>query len=126
MRYFPTGLAISDVFKNYGVDTNNQTFIDSNGMNIAYKMMPNVWVNGIPYSGHTLTNALAEQTSVHSTSTSLRVTLLLETNYAAGIPYQWKIPLLMNPQFAKLTYRLNLTLYNYKSLTMRPEKVYFN
>lgn len=89
-------------------------------MNIAYKILPNIWVNGIPYSGHTLTKAQPEQTSVHSTSASLRVTLLLETNYSAGVPYQWKIPLLMNPQVAKLTYRLNLTLYNYMSATARP------
>ena len=47
-----------DLFKDYGIDIANQTYIDFNGFNIAYKFLPNKWVNGLPYSGHTLTPML--------------------------------------------------------------------
>lgn len=54
-----------------------------------------------------------------------RVALLLESAYTAGVVYNWKIPLLLNPSAANLTFRMNLTLYTYWSGLANPRKELF-
>lgn len=83
------------------------------------------WVNGAPYSCWTKTGALAEETCLHSSSSTIRVVLLLETSFIANVPYQWKIPLLLNPFEERQTFRMNLTLYTYSSGSARPQKELF-
>ena len=58
-RYMPAHLGLKNLYQQYGLDTTNSSWINNLGYNVAYSLLPNNWVNGIPYSGYTSTNANA-------------------------------------------------------------------
>lgn len=70
-RYMTNKLGLDQLFATYGADPVNQT-----AYGVLYPTIPTQWINGIPYSGHTSTNAPATSTSVHSTD-HLNIVLLL-------------------------------------------------
>ena len=51
--------------------------------------------------------------------------MLLESAYTAGLAYNWKIPLLLNPTAVNSTFRMNLTLYTYWNGLANPQKELF-
>jgi hypothetical protein len=121
----PSYLGLKSLYQNYGIDTTNTSWINNAGFNIGYTYLPTNWVNGLPYTGYTSTHANAEQTCFYKDSNSFKVALLLENNYLAGVSYNWKIPLLMNPITSNMTFRMNLTLQTYWAGTARKQKELF-
>jgi hypothetical protein len=63
---------------------------------MIFTNLPNLWVNGAPYSCYTSTLAKAEQTCIHISSKQLRIVLVLEKNYISNVLYNWKIPMIKN------------------------------
>lgn len=124
-RYMPAYLGLKSLYQQYGLDTTNSSWINNLGYNVAYTLLPNNWINGIPYSGYTSTNANAEQTCVYIDPKTYRIALLLESAYSAGVAYNWKIPLLLNPSTVNSTFRMNLTLYTYWNGLANPQKELF-
>lgn len=58
-RYMPSYLGLKNLYKKYGLDTKNVSWNNNLGYNIGYTLLPNNWINGIPYSGYTSTFANA-------------------------------------------------------------------
>jgi hypothetical protein len=121
-RYMPSYLGLKDLYKHYGIDRTNASWINNAGFSIGYSYLPTNWVNGLPYTGITSTFANAEQTCFYQDSKTFKLSLLLENKYFAGVNYNWKIPLLMNPTSSNITFRMNLTLYTYWTGTARQQK----
>lgn len=121
-RYMPSYLGLKDLYKQYGIDTKNASWVNNAGFSIGYSYLPTDWVNGLPYTGITSTFANPEQTCFYQDSKTFKLSLLLENTYFAGVDYNWKIPLLMNPTNSNITFRMNLTLYTYWSGTARHQK----
>lgn len=118
-RYLVRDLGMEQLFSTWGVNYNNQTRIDNLNYNVKYDLLNNKWINGAPYTCYTSTGSLANQTTIHTgnglNNHRTRITHLLETNYAAGTKYIWKVPLLLNPATANLPFRMNLTLWTYQT-----------
>ena len=118
-------LGMGHIYSTYGIDYTNDTFVDNSGLNLVYTNLPSKWINGIPFSCHTSTLALAEQTCVHISAERFRIVLLLETNFAVGTSYVWRIPLIVNPLSENITLRMNLSLFTYATSSARPQKELF-
>jgi hypothetical protein len=121
----PSYLGLKDLYKQYGIDTTNTSWMSNAGFNIGYSYLPTNWVNGMPYTGYTSTHANAEQTVFEQDSKTFRISLLLESQFLGGVSYNWKIPLLMNPSNSNITFRMNLTIYTYWTGTARHQKELF-
>ena len=117
-------LGLQELFAEYGIDEQNSSRINNQNYNIAYDIIPNHWINGIPYSCYSSTGSQPEQTSLH-TGQTIRITHLLETAYISSTTYIWKIGLLKNPSTANLPFRMNLTLWTYQPGTTLPQKELF-
>jgi hypothetical protein len=73
----PSNLGLKSLYQQYGLDATNSSWINDLGYNIGYSLLPNNWINGMPYSGYTSTFANAEQTCVHQSSKTYKLALLL-------------------------------------------------
>ena len=62
-------LGMENLFKNYGIDMENETRKEFNNYNIKHDIIDNLWKNGDPYSCYTNSASyFPEQTSVHMSS----------------------------------------------------------
>lgn len=71
------GLGITNTYLSYGVDSSNLTRIDYLNNSIVYDQLPSKWINGIPYTCFTSTNAFAEHTCVYTSASKIKIALLL-------------------------------------------------
>jgi hypothetical protein len=58
----PSYMGLKDLYRQFGIDTANTSWVNNAAFNIGYSYLPTTWVNGLPYSGYTSTHANAEQT----------------------------------------------------------------
>ena len=70
-------LGIKKIYDDYGTDPKNRTIIDNSLDNMLYKSLGKKWINGIPYSCYTSTSAAPEQTCISTSSSTIRISLLL-------------------------------------------------